>query len=281
MAERIPHFPFYPADFMHGVRGLSAQDVGVYTMLLCRIYEADGPVEWHALRLATYCGMRRATFEKTVARLVDLGKLSIENGMLTNARAMIEISSRANKLKNNSKAGKASAEKRQQNQHINSTDVQRTLNHTDTDTDTDKDKEGGGGGSARGAEKPDPKPGEPTFRERLLTAIGADPVSGMIGPNGRTLGTKTDMIEAGRWLTDLGLTEAECLVQAAETISTKRDGPPSKFSYFTPAMTRLAGAKSAPPLESQTPATTQPPTPRRQLWAVDLSKFNDDGSIKA
>jgi uncharacterized protein YdaU (DUF1376 family) len=40
---RIPYFHFYPADFMNGSHGLSAQQVGVYIMLLCRIYEEDGP----------------------------------------------------------------------------------------------------------------------------------------------------------------------------------------------------------------------------------------------
>lgn len=137
MTSRIPYFDFYPADFMHGVRGLSAQDVGVYTMILCRIYEENGPVEYNSIRLATYCGMREATFIKTFEKLVTLDKFQVEDGMISNRRAIIEISNRANKLKINSKAGKASAEKRQQKQRRDPTDVQRTFNHTDTDTDTD------------------------------------------------------------------------------------------------------------------------------------------------
>lgn len=135
--DRIPYFDFYPSDFMHGVRGLSAQEVGVYTMMLCRIYEENGPVEYHIMRLATYCGMRESTFVKTVEKLIELGKLDLIDGMISNHRAEAEISSRAHKLKINSKAGKASAEKRQQNQRLNSTDVQQAFNHTDTDTDTD------------------------------------------------------------------------------------------------------------------------------------------------
>ena len=132
----IPYFSFYPADFMNGVRGMSPQEIGVYTMLLCLIYEESGPVEYNELRLSTYCGMRQATFAKVVGKLVDLGKLTIENGMMSNDRAEIEISKRANDLKNSSKAGKASAQKRQQKQGQDATDVQRAFNHTDTDTDT-------------------------------------------------------------------------------------------------------------------------------------------------
>jgi uncharacterized protein YdaU (DUF1376 family) len=139
-SNNIPYFRFYPADFMNGVRGLSAQEIGVYTMLLCRIYESSGPVEYNPLRLATYCGMRQATFDKVLEKLVDLDKLQMAGGMISNARAAIEISKRANDLKLNSKAGKASAEKRQQNQRLDATDVQRTFNHTDTDTDIEKEE---------------------------------------------------------------------------------------------------------------------------------------------
>ena len=135
--DRIPYFDFYPSDFMHGVRGLSAQEVGLYTMMLCRIYEENGPVEHHVMRLATYAGMRESTFEKVLAKLIELGKLQLNEGMLSNARAESEISSRANKLKIASRAGKISAEKRQQKQQPLSTGVQRNVNHTDTDTDTD------------------------------------------------------------------------------------------------------------------------------------------------
>ena len=138
MADRhASWFKFFPADFMNGVRGLTAQEVGLYTMLLARIYEENGPVEYHPLRLATYCGMREKTFAKTLEKLLELGKITLRGGMLSNARAETEISNRSHDLKNASKAGKASAEKRQQNQTNSATPVQQAINHTDTDTDTD------------------------------------------------------------------------------------------------------------------------------------------------
>lgn len=133
--NRVPYFAFYPADFMNGVRGLTAQEVGVYTMILCRIYEESGPVEYHPRRLSTYCGMREATFVSVIEKLVDLDKLQLVDGMLSNRRAEGEISKRADGLKIASKAGKASAKKRQQNQSQDATPVQPPFNHTDTDTD--------------------------------------------------------------------------------------------------------------------------------------------------
>lgn len=138
--NRIPYFRFYPTDFMRGVRGMTPQEVGAYTMLLCVMYENDGPVEYNADRLAAQCGMRLATFSKVIDRLMVLRKIILTDGMISNERADLEISKRENDLKNNSKAGKASAEKRQQKQGKASTGVQQPFNHTDTDTDTDTER---------------------------------------------------------------------------------------------------------------------------------------------
>jgi len=138
MRPRIPYFNFYPVDFIRGVRGLTAQEVGIYTMLLCRIYEENGPVEVSPVKLAAYCGCRQSTFEVVFARLCLLGKIDVVNGMFSNERADEEIELRNRVVKSNSTAGKLSAEKRKQNQHKAATPVQRSVNHTDTDTDTDK-----------------------------------------------------------------------------------------------------------------------------------------------
>ena len=120
---------------MRGVRGMSAQETGLYVMLLCRMYEESGPIEDHDLRLSTYCGMRVSVYQKTLDKLVALGKIDRSHGHLFNDRAESEIQSRADDLNSAIKAGKASAKKRQQNQRSGATHVQRPFNHTDTDTD--------------------------------------------------------------------------------------------------------------------------------------------------
>lgn len=236
---RIPYFDFYPADFMHGVRGLTAQEVGIYTMLLCRIYEENGPVQLHPARLSAYCGTRESVFLKAFERLVDLGKFTVAEGMISNARASLEIESRERKLKLNSHAGKISAEKRQQKQASKATDVQRKGNHTDTDTEEER----GGGGYAREAVN-----AEPEFRERMLTAIGVDSVSGLTGIGGATLGTRHDMERAAKWQADLKLDQETIIATLADTMAKKRDGPPSTFKYFDQAMQRAAARKSEPKL---------------------------------
>lgn len=248
MSERIPHFPFYPADFMHGVRGLTAQEVGVYTMLLCRIYEEDGPVEWNVLRLSTYCGMRQATFTKTVERLLDLGKLTIESGMLSNARAMVEISSRANKLKINSKAGKASAEKRLQNQQNTATGVQRSFNHTDTDTERSSSSR-----SAREAENEAENPAQRSAEIVILTPEADslyEHVLAAVGFNRSTMPAywmpPGAIIHVNRWLA-LGLTAEEIIATARHNRAAHKD-PPNGPKALDRAMQITASAKQMPDL---------------------------------
>jgi hypothetical protein len=125
-----------------------------------------------------------------------------------------------------------------------------------------------GGGSAR---EPISQSADPTFRERILEASGGDPVSGLTGHGGRRIGTQADMLEAGRWLA-MGLTEAECLTEIAAVMAKKRDGPPSKLSYFTPAMQRLAGAKTAPTLSpTNSPAESRSAEPKP--FRPDFSKY--------
>lgn len=102
---------------------------------------------------------------------------------------------------------------------------------------------GGGDGSAR-----ERLPDDPTDRERILHAIGADPVSGMTGPNGRQLGRMADMQVAAAWRDDLSLSIDEIVDVIGEVMARKTDGPPSSFKYFDDPMRRFAGIKSRPTL---------------------------------
>lgn len=88
-----------------------------------------------------------------------------------------------------------------------------------------------------------------TDRERLLTAMGADPRSGLIGPNGRRLGTVADTTEAEKW-SAMGIPlERQCAVIAERCAAMRRTNPhwtPGRFAYFTGAMADLAATRNAP-----------------------------------
>jgi uncharacterized protein YdaU (DUF1376 family) len=239
--RHIPYFSFYPADFMNGVRGMSAQEVGVYMMLLCRIYEENGPVDFNPLRLSTYCGMRQATFENVVSKLLDLGKLEMVGGTITNRRAEAEISKRADDLKNSSKAGKASAKKRQEKQRGAATDVQQPFNHTDTDTDTYLPD-----ANASGAEPPSDEDWN-AWRDSLEAPSDPDPEDPV----------KT-LFDAGiRILTSAGMTE-----QRARTFLGKlRKDHPGKDEAILAAIMNCRKAGAVDPVPWITASMSKPKTP--------------------
>ena len=133
--------------------------------------------------------------------------------------------------------------------------------------------EGGGGGSAREADL--------THRERLLEAMGADPVSGMIGPNGRTLGRMSDMESVKRW-DALGLSEDDQVAVVREVMATAPE-PPATFRYFDFAMQRLAAARQTPALTAlpaKEPRNGYAPRPARlsplAAAAAELSARYDE-----
>ena len=220
--RHIPYFDFYPADFMTGIRGLSPQEVGVYTMVLCRIYEESGPVEHHPSRLAAYCGMPDKAFEKAFLRLVDLDKFQVENGKVSNRRAMIEIAKRESKLNSSKKAGKISAEKRKQNQRNDSTPVQQPFNHSDTDKSSVEAK------ASPGADAP-PDPDKVMFDsgKALLASAGKTPDQA-----GRLI---------GKWRKDHG---AEAVIAAIGRA--RREGAVDPASFITACLLAKPKARASP-----------------------------------
>jgi uncharacterized protein YdaU (DUF1376 family) len=263
----IPYFKFYPADFMNGVRGLTPQEVGVYIMLLCRIYEENGPIEKHELRLATYCAMRPPTFRKVLKQLLELGKLNDLDGFLSSDRADDEMLKRAEVLKKNSKAGKVSAEKRQQKQTYFSANGEQRSNDTDTDTDT----EDGADASARALDE-SPRPIEnPTLREEILLKIGIDR-SGLTGRGGSMLGGQADMAEVSRWLKLPRITKENALMEIERVMAGKRDGPPNSFRYFSAAMEKLSGELIRPHLEPSAAMGHPRPLPQLNQIRAELPK---------
>lgn len=88
-----------------------------------------------------------------------------------------------------------------------------------------------------------------TARERLLAAMGADPISGMIGPNGRSLGTVADTVEAEKW-SAMGISlDRQCAVIAERCAAMRKNNPswtPGRFAYFSGAMADVAAARDRP-----------------------------------
>lgn len=99
-----PFIKFYPSDFLGGTSGLSPAERGVYITLLCLIYESDGPIQRHDARLSRRCGAPKAAFVRILDGLIDEGKITESDGMLSNKRAEKALVDRTNRTQNSTHA---------------------------------------------------------------------------------------------------------------------------------------------------------------------------------
>lgn len=89
-----PWIKFYASDWLAGTSGLSAAERGVYITILALIYEADGSIPHDEGRLSRRCGVTKPAFSKLLAALLTEGKLTLEEGRLSNRRAETELAER-------------------------------------------------------------------------------------------------------------------------------------------------------------------------------------------
>jgi uncharacterized protein YdaU (DUF1376 family) len=280
----------YPTDYLGGVQGMTRDEHAVYSIVLELIYQHGGTVNNDPAWFAGWISdMGPAKVRNTIEKLVARGKLHIDGDQITQRRAREQAKTKdqvREKNRDNAAAGgRASADARaKQTENARETDGKRTENarktdskHSEVDTFSgsrsnennalavatgspreEKRREEYSGGGGRAPAQVDLT--EP--RERLLAAIGADPRSGLVGPNGRQLGTEIDMAAARRWATDLGLSLEQQITVINAAMARKTDGPPSSFKYFDKAMARYAGEIASIERERLTP-TKSNPSPRR------------------
>lgn len=283
MSANPAFMQLYVGDYLADTLHLTTEQHGAYLLLLMTMWRngAELPNDPAKLaRIARVTPKRWGQIWSEIGAFFEVDGETIRQARLTKEFQKAVSISQERKTAGE-KGGKANALKNKESAQANASDL---LKHAGANPypDTIK-KEDGGGGSAREAEIRLPEtstsePEVPTFRERILAAIGVDPVSGLTGQGGRMLGTQADMAEVGRWQA-LGLSEAEILAVIVETMTAKRDGPPSGFGYFAQPMARLKAAKDAPPPEA-IPTAFRPiaaaAAPR--LWTLDPNDFDDEGN---
>lgn len=210
-----------------------------------RLYDRPITMNLRVLSGLWRCNERKA--KRILGELLETGEIVIEDGCIVNRRAVDEAStfnqSRIDKQSAGRRGGIESGKSRRK--------VLKDKEVSEAPASTIKEKKEekvyGDGDDAR-AREPDPPTRDPTDRERILIAIGADPISGMVGPNGRQLGRMADMQIARAWRDDLGLSIGEVVDVIREVVARMPDGPPSTFSYFNQPMQRFAGMKRGPAL---------------------------------
>lgn len=82
-----PWFKFYGSDFRDGVHDLRLEEVGAYTILLTRMYDAaDGLIEDRDRLIAGWLNCDIRVWKRIRETLITAGKLYVDGGRLGNAR---------------------------------------------------------------------------------------------------------------------------------------------------------------------------------------------------
>lgn len=231
-----------PGAWDFGTAGLTLEEEAAYLRIINAIHKHKGPVPNKDRVLA---GMFRVSLRKAralVAALADAGKITIDGDLIWNERARSDLVQRGFVSMSRAESGAKGGRTRGEN-------AAKALKEKEASQAIPSSRE-----EKRREEKQQPREEVPssqaeTDRERLLAAMGADPRSGLIGPNGRRLGTVADTTEAGKW-SAMGISlDQQCAVIAERCAAMRRNNPhwtPGRFAYFSGAMADFAATRDAP-----------------------------------
>jgi uncharacterized protein YdaU (DUF1376 family) len=104
------------ADFIHGTMMLTLEEKGAYSLCLDLIYDRGGPIPDDARWLAGVCGISLRKWSTIRGRLLSLGKIASENGLISNSRADFEILSSNLSSRERAESGAKGGRKRAENE---------------------------------------------------------------------------------------------------------------------------------------------------------------------
>lgn len=111
-----PWYKRYGGDFVLGTMNLSLEEKGAYSLCLDLIYDRGGGIPDDARWLAGVCGVSVRKWNSLRAALIEAGKITAADGLLSNRRAVFELENAAKTARklaeNGAKGGNKSAEKR-------------------------------------------------------------------------------------------------------------------------------------------------------------------------
>lgn len=87
----LPYYPRYPRDFFDGTNGMSFELKGAYAMLLDLIYMCGGELYDEPRFIAGHMNCSVRAWGNYRAALIERGKISVDNGIISNFRADKEL----------------------------------------------------------------------------------------------------------------------------------------------------------------------------------------------
>jgi uncharacterized protein YdaU (DUF1376 family) len=132
----LPHYKAYPRDFFEGTVEMRFELKGAYRLLIDLIYQHGGELTDDARLIVGHLGCSVRAWNAFRGELIELGKITGDNGIISNFRADKELetlgSFQEEQRKNRSVHNKSN--------NLGVSMVSPKGDHTDTDTD--KEEEG-------------------------------------------------------------------------------------------------------------------------------------------
>lgn len=83
----LPYYPMYPRDFFEGTQQMSLELKGAYIMVLNLMYTRGGPISDEPGYISRYVGCSVRKWKQVRDELVAMGKLVVQDGIISNFRA--------------------------------------------------------------------------------------------------------------------------------------------------------------------------------------------------
>lgn len=172
-----------PDAALSGMMGLNLEERGAYNTVLDLIYTRDGNLPDDDRFISGWMGVDLRVWRRIKTRLVTLGKLYLDGGLIRNRRADVEVLNALSRVGSAREAGKASAAakarklepKSQNSAGYSSTVVDRGVEApVSTTHNHNQKKEEEPNGSPSSASAPEPAPAEPVKRGKAKRTTGVD-----------------------------------------------------------------------------------------------------------
>ena len=111
MTREMPWYKRYPADFIAGVSGMDAEEIGIYAVVLDLLYDRGKPIPNDPRWLGSMINRSTRKAGRLIASLIERDKLFELDDCLSNMRAEIEMAkalkARNRHMEAGSKGGRA------------------------------------------------------------------------------------------------------------------------------------------------------------------------------
>lgn len=109
--NKLPYVRWFPSDYLAAIRGMRANEVGIYTILLNEMYERCEPLPNNADMLSRRCGTSKTTFKSVLKMLIAERKIIVIDEKLWNKRVEKEFEFRRTRSQSSKRAAEIRWEK--------------------------------------------------------------------------------------------------------------------------------------------------------------------------